>query len=45
MVLLTAFRGQAHVQAGISAGADYYLTKPYSPMELQRLIDEALGPG
>jgi len=43
VVLLTAFRAQADVEAGLNAGADHYLTKPYSPMQLQRLIDEALG--
>ena len=44
VVLLTAFRGAADVEAGMKAGADYYLTKPYSPIELQQLIDRALGP-
>jgi CheY-like chemotaxis protein len=44
VVLLTAFRGAADVEAGMNAGADFYLTKPYSPIELQQLIDRALGP-
>jgi len=38
IVMLTA--GVEHEQAARDAGADLFLTKPFSPLELLRLVDE-----
>lgn len=43
IILLTAFGQEADVRAGIEAGADLYLTKPFSPMGLLDAVEEALG--
>lgn len=43
IILLTARNQPEDVEAGYQAGADHYLTKPFSPLELMRIIDEALG--
>ncbi|MBI4379518.1 MAG: response regulator transcription factor, partial [Nitrospinae bacterium] len=32
-------------KAGVDAGADYYLTKPYDPKELLDTVKKALGVG
>lgn len=43
IVLLTA-KGQAHDRdAGLAAGADRYLTKPFDPDELLAIAHEVLG--
>ena len=43
VILLTA-KTQAHdIEEGIAAGADLYLTKPFSPMELLVVIEEAFN--
>ena len=42
VILLTAQDQPAEVQAGLEAGADLYLTKPFSPLELLSAIDHAL---
>ncbi len=42
VVLLTAKAQQADIEAGIAAGADMYLTKPFSPLELLDVIDKML---
>jgi DNA-binding response OmpR family regulator len=43
VILITA-RGQAQeVAAGLEAGADRYLTKPFSPVELLLLVAELIG--
>jgi two-component system, OmpR family, phosphate regulon response regulator PhoB len=42
VILLTA-RGQAaDVQKGMQAGADDYMVKPFSPLELMRKVDKIL---
>ena len=38
IVMLTA--GAEHEQAAREAGADLFLTKPFSPLDLLRLVDE-----
>ncbi len=42
VVLLTSKAQQADVQAGLDAGADRYLTKPFSPLELLTIVEQAL---
>lgn len=42
VVLLTARGQDADRQAGLQAGADHYLIKPFSPLELMKVIDQAL---
>jgi CheY-like chemotaxis protein len=43
VVLLTSKAQQADIQAGLAAGADRYLTKPFSPLELLTVVEHALG--
>jgi two-component system chemotaxis response regulator CheY len=40
IVMLTAAAGGAAEREAKSAGADLFLTKPFSPLELLRLVDE-----
>jgi DNA-binding response OmpR family regulator len=42
VVLLTARSQQSDIDAGMEAGADAYLTKPFSPMELLERISGLL---
>lgn len=42
VILLTASAQQSDINAGLVAGADFYLTKPFSPRDLLSRIDEAL---
>ncbi len=42
VVLLTAKGQAADRQAGITAGADDYFVKPFSPLELLRKVDQIL---
>ncbi len=42
VILLTASARQSDVNAGLADGADFYLTKPFSPRDLLSKIDEAL---
>jgi CheY-like chemotaxis protein len=42
VILLTAKALEAHKEAGMTAGADFYLTKPFSPIELLTRVLEAL---
>jgi two-component system chemotaxis response regulator CheY len=41
IVMLTA--GVQHERAAHDAGADLFLTKPFSPLDLLRLVDELAG--
>jgi len=43
VVLLTSKAQQADIQAGLAAGADRYLTKPFSPLELLTVVEQAVG--
>ncbi|MHB8589869.1 MAG: hypothetical protein ACYDA0_13635 [Candidatus Dormibacteraceae bacterium] len=42
MILLTASAQESEISAGLAAGADSYLTKPFSPADLLSRLDEAL---
>ena len=44
IVMLTAAAGEEAERAAEEAGADLFLTKPFSPLELLRLVDD-LGDG
>ena len=43
VILLTSKAQHADVEAGLEAGADRYLTKPFSPLELLRVVEQAVG--
>jgi CheY-like chemotaxis protein len=43
VILLTAQAQEADVAAGREAGADQYLTKPFSPLELLSVFERALS--
>jgi DNA-binding response OmpR family regulator len=43
VILMTARALDADRTAGMTAGADFYLTKPFSPLELLARVQEALG--
>jgi two-component system phosphate regulon response regulator PhoB len=42
IVMLTAAAQQEDVARGLRAGADHYLTKPFSPVRLLTLVDDLL---
>jgi CheY-like chemotaxis protein len=42
VILLTASAQESDINAGLLAGADFYLTKPFSPRDLLSKVDEAL---
>ena len=44
VILLTAKALGADLEEGMTAGADLYLTKPFSPLDLLTRVDEALRP-
>jgi DNA-binding response OmpR family regulator len=44
IVMITARAQEADRQAGFEAGADLYLTKPFSPLELLDTLRDVLGP-
>jgi DNA-binding response OmpR family regulator len=44
VVLLTARGNSADQAAGLEAGADAYLVKPFSPMQLLSLLDGLMNP-
>jgi DNA-binding response OmpR family regulator len=43
VMVLTSSDQQSDIDAGILAGADYYLTKPFSPADLVARVSEAIG--
>lgn len=43
VVLLTARAQDADVEAGMAAGADLYITKPFSPRDLAGRLEELLA--
>ena len=43
VVMLTSASDPQDVDAGFQAGADRYLTKPFSPIELLQVIEEFMG--
>jgi two-component system, OmpR family, phosphate regulon response regulator PhoB len=42
VIVLTAKALAGDVAAGLTTGADFYLTKPFSPLDLLARVDEAL---
>jgi CheY-like chemotaxis protein len=42
VILLTSKAQQSDITAGLEAGADRYLTKPFSPLELLRVVEQAV---
>lgn len=45
VILLTAKSQADDVEAGLTAGADQYLTKPFSPLELLTLVEASVAGG
>jgi CheY-like chemotaxis protein len=43
IVLLTSHSAPVAVESGLAAGANAYVTKPFSPQELQVAIEDLLG--
>jgi two-component system phosphate regulon response regulator PhoB len=43
VMMLTSSHDQADVDSGIRAGADFYLTKPFSPADLLARVSEAIA--
>jgi CheY-like chemotaxis protein len=42
VILLTSKAQESDVEAGLIAGADFYLTKPFSPLDRLPRVEEAL---
>jgi len=42
VILLTAKAQETDIESGLIAGADFYLTKPFSPLDLLTRVEEAL---
>jgi DNA-binding response OmpR family regulator len=42
VIVLTAKALEADIAAGLTAGADTYLTKPFSPIDLLKRVDDAM---
>ena len=45
IIMLTAKSQEFDKEAGFKAGADDYFTKPFSPLELMKKVEETLGRG
>ena len=45
VILLTAKAQESDIEAGLIGGADFYLTKPFSPLDLLSRVEEALQLG
>ena len=43
VIMLTSKAQESDIAAGLAAGADLYLTKPFSPLELLTGVEQALG--
>jgi CheY-like chemotaxis protein len=43
IVILTSKAQSSDVASGLAAGADLYLTKPFSPLSLLTYVEQALG--
>jgi len=43
VVMLTAWAQQSNREHGLAVGADHYLIKPFSPLELLRLVTKLAG--
>ena len=43
IILLTAMAGRENRAAGLAAGADAYITKPFSPQNVIDIVQELLG--
>jgi CheY-like chemotaxis protein len=43
IVILTSKAQASDVESGLAAGADLYLTKPFSPLSLLTYVSQALG--
>lgn len=42
VIMLTARAQQTDLETGFGAGADYYLTKPFSPLQLESVVRDML---
>jgi len=42
VILLTSKAQEDDIEVGLIAGADFYLTKPFSPLDLLTRVEEAL---
>ncbi len=43
VVMLTAWAQQSNREQGLAAGADHYLIKPFSPLDLLHLVTKLAG--
>jgi DNA-binding response OmpR family regulator len=43
VVLLSSQSEDKDIEAGLAAGADRYLTKPFSPLQLLTIVEEGLS--
>jgi DNA-binding response OmpR family regulator len=43
IVLLTSLSEESEIAKGMAAGADAYLTKPFSPQDLQTQVEQLIG--